>query len=68
MNQVDEKKKQLSNVDKQEICKLVKKQKILNLKNIIDKIHKLIVKKLKLNVNCHIKIGRITTFLKSNNE
>jgi hypothetical protein len=27
-------------------------------KNLVDKIHKLIVKELKLNINCHIKIGK----------
>jgi hypothetical protein len=29
-----------------------------NLKNIVEKINNLIIKKFKLNVNCHIKIGR----------
>jgi len=38
-----EKKKQLFNVTKQKICKLVKKTKNLNLKDLVDKIHKLIV-------------------------
>jgi hypothetical protein len=51
-------KKQLSDEDKQKICKRAKKKKILNLKNLIDKTQKLIVKELKLNVNCHIKINR----------
>jgi hypothetical protein len=46
---------------------LSRKQKALILKNLVkknlvDKIHKLIVKKLKLNVNCHIKIGRNHNF------
>jgi hypothetical protein len=35
--------------------KLVKKVEFFNQKYLIDKIHKLIVKELKLNVNCHIK-------------
>jgi len=59
MNRVEEKGKQLPNADKQKICKLAKKaKKNLNLKNIVDKIHKLIVKKLKFNVNRHIKISK----------
>jgi hypothetical protein len=37
---------------------LLKKQKILIKKNLIDKIHKLIVKEIKLNVNRHIKTNR----------
>jgi hypothetical protein len=37
---------------------LPRNQKILIKKKIVDKIHKLIVKELKFNVNCHIKIGR----------
>jgi len=63
------KKKQLSNVYNQKICKLVKKNKskYLNQKNIIDKIQKLIIKELKLNVSCHIKATKFTTFFKSNN-
>jgi len=61
------KKKQLSNVDNQKICKLVKKIENFNYKNLIDKIHKLIIKELKLNVSCHIKTTEITTFFKSNN-
>jgi hypothetical protein len=47
----EKKKTQLSNVDKQKICELAKKQKKtknLNKKNLVDKIHKLIVKELKL--------------------
>jgi hypothetical protein len=69
MNLVEEKKKnQLFNVDKQKICKLAKKTKKFNEKNIIDKIHKLIVKELKLNVNRHIKKRQKSqTFFKSNN-
>jgi hypothetical protein len=49
MNLVEEwkKKKQLSNVDKQKICKLAKKIESFNLKFLIDKIHKLIVEELK---------------------
>jgi hypothetical protein len=49
---------------------LLKKQKILILKILIDKIQKLIVKEIKLNINRHIatkKNKKITTFLKSNN-
>jgi hypothetical protein len=37
---------------------LPRKQKYLNWKNIVNQIHKQIVKELKLNVNCHIKIGK----------
>jgi hypothetical protein len=44
------------NADKQKICKLAKKEKNLNFKS--DKIDKLIINKLNLNVNHHIKIGR----------
>jgi hypothetical protein len=58
MNLVEEKKKQLSSGYKQKTCKLVKKVGNLNFKKKVDKIHKLIVKKFKLNVDCHIKIGR----------
>jgi hypothetical protein len=57
------KKKKLSNVDKQKICKLAKKAKNNNKNNLVDKIQKLIVKELKLNVNCHIKISRNHNFL-----
>jgi len=52
------KKKQLCNVDKQKICKRAKKKENPNFKNLIDKTQKLIVKELKRNVNCHIKINR----------
>ncbi len=58
MNLVKEKTKQLINVHKQKICELVKKIKSFNFKNLVDKIHKLIVKKLKLNVNHRIKTGK----------
>jgi hypothetical protein len=51
-----EKKKQLSNVDKQKMCELAKKTKKLNFKNLVNKIHKLIIKELKLNVNHNNKI------------
>jgi hypothetical protein len=44
-----------------------KKKKNLNQKNLIDKIQKLIIKELKLNVSCCIKATEITTFFKSNN-
>ncbi len=37
---------------------LPRKQKILNKKNLVHKIHKVIVKELKLNVKHNIKIGR----------
>ncbi len=47
MNLVEEGKKQLFNVDKGNICKFVKNFKLK--KNLIDKIHKLIVKKPKLS-------------------
>jgi hypothetical protein len=52
------KKKQLSNTNKQKMCELAKKAKHINFKNLVDKIHKLIVtQELKFNVNHHIKIG-----------
>jgi hypothetical protein len=55
-------------VDKKKICELAKKTKNNNWKNLIEKIHKLIVKELKLNVNHHIKKkAKTTTFFKSNN-
>jgi hypothetical protein len=49
------KKKQHSNVNKQKICKLAKKVENFNWKNLIYKIHKLILKEFKLNVNHHMK-------------
>jgi hypothetical protein len=58
-----EKKKQFFIANKQKIYKLVKKTKKINLKNLVDKIHKLIVKELKLNINCHIKIDKIHNLL-----
>jgi hypothetical protein len=51
-------KKQLSNVDKQKLSKLVKKIENFNFKNIINKIHKLTIKKLELNVNHHIETSK----------
>jgi len=33
----------------------------------MNKIHKLVIKKLKLNLNCHIKTSKNTTFFKFNN-
>jgi hypothetical protein len=56
------KKKQLSSVDKQNTGKLAKKANNNNLKNLVDKIHKPIVKEFKLNVNRHIKIGKNHNF------
>jgi len=53
-----EEKKQFSNVDKQKIWELAKKAKNFNLKNLVDKMHKLIIKELKLNLNYHIKTCR----------
>jgi hypothetical protein len=47
-------------VDNQNICKLAKKTENFNLKNIINKIHK----KLKFNVNCHIKTCKNHNLLK----
>jgi hypothetical protein len=39
-----------------------------NFKNLVDKIHKQIVKELKLNINYHLKIGKkIITFFNFNN-
>jgi hypothetical protein len=69
MNLIEEKKKQLSHVKKQKICKLAKKVESFNKNNIIDKIHNLIVKELKLNVNCYIKkkVKITTTFFNFNN-
>ncbi len=58
MNLVQKKKKQLSNANKQKICKLAKKTKKFNENNLVDKTHKLIVKEPKLNVDCHIKTCR----------
>jgi hypothetical protein len=44
MNPIEMKrKKKLFNVTKQKICKLAKKTKNLNLKDLVDNIHKLIV-------------------------
>jgi len=37
---------------------LLRKQKILIKKNLVDKIHKLIIKKFKFNVDCHIKMQK----------
>jgi hypothetical protein len=37
---------------------LLKKAKNFNLKNLVDKMHKLIIKELKLNLNYHIKTCR----------
>jgi len=48
-------KKKLSNTNKQKIYKLVKKTENFNQKNLIDKIHTLIDKGFKFNINCHIK-------------
>ncbi len=47
-NIVEEKKQQLSNVDKQKIGEFTKKTMNFYVKNLIDKIHKLIIKELKL--------------------
>jgi len=54
----EKKRQQLSSANKQMICKIAMKVENLNYKNIVHKIHKLIVKKLKLNVDCHIKTGK----------
>jgi len=62
MNLVEEKKNIYYNVDKQKNVKLPRKKK-----NLIDKIHKQIIKELKINVNCHIKKMKIKNFFKSNN-
>jgi predicted transcriptional regulator len=54
--------------NKQKICELTKNKFEINFKNLINKIHKLIVKELKLNVNHQVKKKeKITTFFKSNN-
>jgi hypothetical protein len=64
MNLVEEKRKNnFSNANKQMISELSKKINKFNFKNLLDKMHKLIVKKLKLNVNCHMKISRNHNFL-----
>jgi len=47
-NLVEDFKKQLYNVNKQKICEFAKKTKKIDLKNLIDKIHKLIVKEPRL--------------------
>jgi hypothetical protein len=53
------KEQQLSSATKQKICELATKEKKSYLKiYIINKIHKLIVKELKLNVNWHIKTSK----------
>ncbi len=67
MNQVERKKKQLFNANKPKICELAKKINKFFYKNLVNKMHKLIIKELKLNVNHHIKTCRITTFFESNN-
>jgi hypothetical protein len=54
---------QLFIVDKQKICELANKIENLNLKNLIDKIHK----DLKLNIDCHINACRNHNFFKCNN-
>jgi hypothetical protein len=59
------KKKQLYSANKQKICELAKKTKKINFKNLVDKIHKLVVKDFKLNVT--LKHAEITTFFKFNN-
>jgi hypothetical protein len=56
------KKNQLYNANTQKICELAKKIENFNL---VDKIHKLVIKDLKLNVT--LKHAEITTFFKSNN-
>jgi hypothetical protein len=55
MNLVEKKDK---HAYKQKKCNLAKKIRNLNFKKIVNKILKLIVKELKFNVNCQIKIGR----------
>jgi len=49
----------------QKICELVTKIENFYFKNLVDKIHKLVVKDFKLNVT--LKHAEITTFFKSNN-
>jgi hypothetical protein len=65
MNPIEKKIKeeQLFITDKQKICKLAKKARNFNLKNIIDKIHK----KLKLNIDHHIKTNKTHNIFKFNN-
>jgi hypothetical protein len=59
MNLVEGKrKKQLFGADEQKMCELAKKAENLNYKNLVDKIHKLIFKELKLNVNHNVKTGK----------
>jgi len=59
MNLVEVKrKKQLFGANEQKMCELTKKAKNLNYKNLVDKLHKPIVKERKLNVNHNIKIGK----------
>jgi len=55
MNLVEEKRKNNFIVEtSKRYANLSKKAKKINYKNLVNKIHKLIVKELKLNVNCHI--------------
>ncbi len=59
MNLVEEKRKNTFLVQTNKIyVNLLRKQKKFKKKNLIDKIHKLIVKEFKLTVNCHIKTSR----------
>jgi hypothetical protein len=59
MNLVEMKRKiQLFGANEQKMCELAKKAKNLNCKNLVHKIHKLIIKELKLNVNHNIKISK----------
>jgi hypothetical protein len=58
MNPIEKKKKTTFWLNKQKkLCEAMKARK-LTLKNLFDKIHKLIVKELKLNINDHIKRDR----------
>jgi hypothetical protein len=57
-----EKKRKLFTIDKKKYVNLSRKKKILNKKNLVDEIHNLIIKEIKFNVNCHIKIGRNHNF------
>ncbi len=50
-------------IDKKNICKLAKKIKRFYSKNLVDKICKLIIKELKLNVNYPIETSRNHYFL-----
>jgi hypothetical protein len=59
MNPIERKKEQLLySANKQNIREVVKKKKLINFKNLVNKIHMLLIKKLKININDHIKTSK----------